>query len=205
MDIDEKEFNEATEERHRKCHNKAPALAAPTKYVASRACQRSICTSTPECTLQTLLSERNCHHLMGWIAMICMKVYHLWFVSIYVEGDNRDRTRLWPQYQDYGYSWRSSITCLKSTTTPSLCCVEETAVKKIPKFVVFPCNYAFVLDFWDLIFHKDRWLVPIVSFVYILATAQEWWVDEDARQTKNITGRRVGICVRTLLSSLDEE
>ena len=41
---------------------------SPAKYVASSACQRLVCTATPEYTFQTLLSERNHHHLMGWIA-----------------------------------------------------------------------------------------------------------------------------------------
>ena len=43
--------------------------ASPTKYAASSACQRLVCTATPECNVQTLLSERNHHHLMWWIAM----------------------------------------------------------------------------------------------------------------------------------------
>ena len=57
----------------------------PAKYVINSAYQRSVCAATPECTVQTLLSEistnqnipqnpstisRNHHHFMGWIGTV---------------------------------------------------------------------------------------------------------------------------------------
>ena len=76
VDIAEKVHKEATEEGHKKHHNKAPALAALlglTCQVCRKQClSKLVCTAIPEDTVQTLLGERNDHYLVvkGTIIML---------------------------------------------------------------------------------------------------------------------------------------